>query len=135
MAHAAVRPRVTAQPCPKPGSGGSWARRGGPECARLSGPASRGRDGLEAIEVGGAEREVGSGCVLLDPGGALGAGDGDDVLTLGQQPGERELAGRDALLASEIADLPHEVEVALEVLSLKARIAAPEVVGREVLGR
>ena len=35
----------------------------------------------------------------------LGAGDGDDVVTLGEHPGERELAGRAALGGRDLAHL------------------------------
>ena len=66
---------------------------------------------------------------------ALRAGDGDYVLALGQHPRESELTRRAALRRRELADLFREVEVLLEVLPLKARVGATDVIGREVVKR
>jgi hypothetical protein len=44
-----------------------------------------------------SERDVGGGDVLGDARGAARAADRDDVLALGEQPGQRQLGDRDAL--------------------------------------
>ena len=60
----------------------------------------------------------------------LGAGNRHDVLPLGEQPRERELAGCAPFLARERFDPPDEIEIPLEVLSLKARmVLAPIALG------
>src|SRR6267378_3093143 len=60
----------------------------------------------------------------------LGAGNRDDVVPLGEQPRERELAGGAPLLARERFDAPDEIEIRLEVLPLEARmVLAPIVLG------
>ncbi len=53
---------------------------------------------MKPFEVGGREVDVGGGGVLFQPGSPLGAGDGCDVLPLGQQPRQGELPG---------CELPH----------------------------
>src|SRR5690606_24601114 len=68
-----------------------------------------------------------------EPAAALGAGDRHDVVALRVHPGERQLAGRHALLARDLLDLGDQLQVAREVLALEARREAPVVVGREVL--
>src|SRR5436305_3343006 len=57
-----------------------------------------GQLGLDASDVVVAQADLRRAPVLLEVGDALGARDGDDVLALGKDPGERELARRDALL-------------------------------------
>ena len=52
-----------------------------------------------------------------------------------EQPRDGELAGRDALLGSDLLHALDEVEVALEVLALEARVGPAEVVLGEIVGR
>ena len=61
---------------------------------------------------------VGSG-VLLDAGDALGAGDRGDVVTLREQPGQRDLRRCGVELGSDGLDLVDDAEVLLEVPSVK----------------
>ena len=62
-----------------------------------------------------------------------GPGNRDDVVTLREQPCERELRGRAALLLRDLPDLLDDVQVLLEVVALKARVVATEVACRQLL--
>src|SRR3989442_1608276 len=75
------------------------------------------------------------GDVLLEVAPPLRARDRDDVVTLRLHPRERELRRRDALLGRNLLDPLDELEVALEVTGLEARIAPPEVVLRQIVRR
>src|SRR2546422_7897138 len=57
-----------------------------------------GRDAVDASQVGRSEMNGGGRDVLLQVAPPLGAGDGNDVLALREQPGERELRRRATLL-------------------------------------
>src|SRR4029077_19002683 len=59
---------------------------------------------------------------------------GHDVLPLRQHPGERQLRRRAALLEREGLHRVDQREIARKVLALKARVAAPVVVGGEIIG-
>ena len=74
---------------------------------------------------------VGGG-VLFQIFAALGAGDGDDVIALCQDPGQRKLRGLAAFLAGDFFDAAHQVQILLEVFALEARGLAAVVVGGEV---
>jgi hypothetical protein len=76
------------------------------------------------------------GCdVLLDPGDALGAGDGRDVVTFGEQPGEGDLPRGGADVGRDRLDIVGDTQVALEVLPSEAGVGlAPVVVGEVVDG-
>jgi len=52
--------------------------------------------------------------VLLQVGDALGAGDRDDVVALGEDPGEGQLAGGAAVALGEALDLVDEAQVRVE---------------------
>ena len=56
---------------------------------------------VEGGQVVGGEVHVGGADVLLEVGDPLGAGDRDDVVALREHPGERELAGRAALVLGD----------------------------------
>src|SRR5271165_2674314 len=60
---------------------------------RVAGALHRdgGRGGLDLVQVGGGEFEVGGGEVLLKPGELAGAGDRDDPRLLREEPGQRDL--------------------------------------------
>ena len=68
--------------------------------------AGRRGDPGELGELLAGEPDIVGRHVLLQPGNALGPGDRDDVVTLGEQPGQRHLRGRRAGLGG---DLPHLV--------------------------
>jgi hypothetical protein len=104
---------------------------------RLGGARARDRGhGIcDLRELVGAQLDVRRGDVLLQTRAALGPGDRDDVVALGQHPCKRELRRRHALGGGELLDRGDEVEVALEVLALEARVPAAEVVVGEVVER
>src|SRR4051794_26446757 len=88
---------------------------------------------LERRQLLGAEDEVDGLDVLFQVAPPLGARNGDQEGPLGQQPCQRELGWRGTAGGSKLGDAADELEVALEVVSLKTRRLAPVVVGGEVL--
>ena len=64
----------------------------------------------------------------------LGSGDGNDILTLGHQPSERQLAGSTALPSRDLADPVRELEILGEVLFREAGGHSPEISFFEVVG-
>src|SRR5690606_3627271 len=88
---------------------------------------------LDPLPILLRERDGSGFRVLLQISNALRAGDGDDVLALRKHPGERQLSRRNAFLLRDLLDLLDQIQVALEVLALKARRAPAIVVFRQVL--
>src|SRR2546425_7069671 len=72
--------------------------------------------------------------VLLEIGAPLGPRDGEDVLALREEPGERELGRGGALLPRDLFDPAHETEIVLEIALLEARMLTASVVFRHVPG-
>src|SRR5688572_7393709 len=70
--------------------------------------------------------------VFLEPVATLGAGDRHDVAAASEQPGERQLPRRAAVLAGKLLHLLDEIDVALEIFLLEPRMSAPAVVFRDV---
>ena len=64
----------------------------------------------------------------------LGAGDGGDVVALGQQPGQCDLRGGGADLVGDGCDVVGQAEVAGEVLLAEARVVGTEVGRVELVG-
>jgi len=64
---------------------------------------------------------------------ALGAGDGDDGVSLSEDPGEGELGGGAVFFFGDLFDAMHEVEILLEIFSLKTRSVAAVVVSGEIV--
>jgi hypothetical protein len=96
---------------------------------------SAGREALvDRGEIGLGEDDVGRVGVLLHAGGAAGARDRDDVLALGEQPGQGELGDGDALGGGQPAKSVHRFDVLLEVARLPARVGVAHV-GGVVLSR
>src|SRR2546423_7817581 len=91
----------------------------------VAGGRAGGRDLVQAAQILVAELDLGGRRVLLEVPHPLRAGDRHDVLALAHHPGERELAGLDALLTRELLEPVDDLEVALEVLTLEAREADP----------
>src|SRR5437773_1974835 len=89
--------------------------------------------GTQAFDLSnlGARHRHGEGAdVFLDVPPVLGAGNRDDVVAVGEQPRERELAGRAAFLPGERFDAPDKIEILLKVVTLKARmVLAPIALG------
>ena len=67
-------------------------------------------------------------------GGPLGARNGHDVLAPSQHPGQCNLRRSRTALRGEPVDHGGGTLIGIEVLALQARVAAPVVVGRVVLG-
>lgn len=63
------------------------------------------------------------------------AGNGEDIITLSQQPCQRQLARRDALLLSNFAEGIDDLEVEREVLLAEAWCPSAEVILGEVVWR
>src|ERR671930_626479 len=78
---------------------------------------------------------VDRGCVLLQIVAALRARDGDKVVALGEDPRDRELGGRDALLCRDLLHLRRQREVRFQVFAGEARASAAEVALVEFVGR
>src|SRR6266853_301875 len=87
---------------------------------------------VNARQIVGSELNVDRAKVFFQVFAALGAGDGNNVLTLGQHPGQRKLRRRAVLLARDLFDLCHQIKVLLEVISLEARRYAPEIIWRQI---
>jgi len=69
----------------------------------------------------GGELHVESGGVFFQILTTLCAGNGNDVFTAREQPGQSELARRALLLLGDLADARDQIQILLEVFSLKAR--------------
>ena len=79
------------------------------------------------------KRDVGGRGVLFKIASAFRSGNWNDVLPLGQHPGECELRGRHTFFAGDLLDLLYEPDILFEVLSLKPRAHSAIVVLSEVL--
>jgi hypothetical protein len=91
-------------------------------------PPSRWRPGLSG------EPHLQGSHILLQVAAAFCAWDRHDVVALGQQPGNRELASSRPLLVGQPLQLCHHSQVAGKVLALEAGKVAAQVVRREVVG-
>jgi hypothetical protein len=87
--------------------------------------ADGGRNGVEVGEVDHGQLDVRGARVVGEVLRGLGAGDGDDVRALGDEPGEGDLRGGGADPAGDVADLGRDVEVGSQVVPLEARQAPP----------
>ena len=89
---------------------------------------------VERVQVGLVKLDVGRRRVLLQVLPPLGARDRHDVVALGQEPRQGELARRDVSLGGDFLHPLDQREVLLEVLALESRrLAAPVSLGN-VLG-
>src|SRR5438128_4891966 len=105
---------------------------GGGRVPRARGDALR-RHLVDATQVVLGQLHPHRSRVLLQVLALLGAWDGHDVLSLREQPRERELRRSAALLRRDLAHPLHELQVPLEILPLEPRVVAPVVVRRQVL--
>jgi hypothetical protein len=72
--------------------------------------------------------------ILLNPGKRSGTRDGEEVVTLGQDPGQGQLTSSGVLLLRELSDAVDELEVLGEVLGGEAWCELAEVTLLEVVG-
>src|SRR3954471_5303010 len=101
----------------------------------VSGGGARRCDLVDPAQVVGVQLYVDRTEVLLEVANPLRAGDRDDVIAAREQPCQRKLSRRAALLTRDLAHLVDEVEVLLEVLALEARVVAAEVTLLQVVER
>ena len=82
-----------------------------------------------------ADGDVRRGRVLFHPVATLRAWNRDDVVTLPQDPRQRELSRSTAFTLCDRLHLRHQFEVSREVLTLEPRVVVAPVVRRQVRGR
>src|SRR5919198_5600825 len=82
---------------------------------------------VDAGKVICAELDVDRGGVLLEVGAALRARDRHDVVTLREQPRDRELRRRDAFFGGDLLDLVGEAQIGPQVVAGKSRAGTAEV--------
>jgi hypothetical protein len=87
---------------------------------------------VQDSDVVGAEWHSRSGGVLAYVDGTLGAGDRGDGVRLGEQPGQRDLAGGVPAVVAECLELFDEPKVVGVVVTGELRQRGSEVVGAEV---
>src|SRR5712691_1799143 len=87
-----------------------------------------GGDRFDPSQVLRAELNSRGPDVFLQVAAPLGPGNRHDVLTLGQQPRERELGGRAPLLSRHLLHPRDEIQVLREVRALAPRLLAPPTV-------
>ena len=88
------------------------------------------REFVQPFDLLGAQLDAVRGCVLLDPGDPLGAGNRGDAVALCEQPGQSDLCRCRTSFGGNGLDLGDDAQVALEVLASEARVGlAPIVVG------
>jgi hypothetical protein len=56
-----------------------------------------------------------------------------DVISLREHPGERELRGGALVLLRDLFHPRDQLEILVEVLTLKSRVLSPEIVGGEII--
>ena len=99
-------------------------------------PLARGRRKVvQPFDLSSAQLDAVGGGVLLDAGDSFGAGNRGNVVTLGEQPGQRDLRRRGTHFRGNGLDLVDDAQIALEVLAREARVGLAPVVVRELLGR
>ena len=97
--------------------------------------AGRRFDGCEARELVGGQLDAVSSCVFLEPRDALCTGDRGNVVSLGEEPGERDLGRCRADLLRDSLDLVDDPQVVLEVALGEAWVVSTEVAGVELVPR
>ena len=92
-------------------------------CVAVSGYGIRGDGCFQFGYFLLGEAQFGGGDVLFEVGAALGAGDGEEVVSLGEDPGESQLAGLDAFAVGDGADAIDEQLVLAGGVSGEAWVA------------
>jgi len=100
---------------------GAWINAKTGDCVWIDDRA-RGGHCFDACEVLAGERHLQGGDVLLQVLATGGAGDGNAVFVLGQDPGQGQLGGLHAFLLRDLGDTIHQLEVLLEIGALEARM-------------
>src|SRR5262249_52404909 len=88
---------------------------------------------VDPLQVLARQGDPERGHVLLQVLAALGARDGNDALPLGQEPRQGQLGRRHLLRGGDLPYPVHELQVLLEILSLKPRPMATPVVLWQIL--
>src|SRR5207237_5428724 len=91
------------------------------------------RHGVDSREIALAQGDAGRPGVLFEPGALRRAGNRHDVVPPRQEPGQRQLRRRAALLPRDLLALADEVQALLKVRPLKPGRAATEVTRRQVV--
>ena len=94
---------------------------------------ARRQEGIDLRKLVRAQADVHRTQVVVEVLDPFRAGDRHDVITLCQHPRQGKLARGAAFGRRELPDLVDQVEVPLEVLPLKARVSAADVIGRQVI--
>ena len=71
--------------------------------------------------------------VLFQISTSFSSGDGNNVIPLGQHPGEGKLGGRAALFCGKPLDPIHQFHIPTEILLLETRHAAAPIVVGEII--
>ena len=87
---------------------------------------------VEPSNVARAQNHVESADILVEIPSLLGARNGNDVVALGEHPGERELRGGAALRGSHLLYVLNERQIASEILVLKQWRLPTEIAGFEI---
>jgi hypothetical protein len=66
---------------------------------------------------------------MRSPGGA---GDGHDILALGQHPSQSQLRRFATFFRGDLFDTADKIQIAFEILALEARMIATPILGRQV---
>src|SRR2546426_3837702 len=90
-------------------------------------------DIFEPRHVGVRQLHVEGADVFFDVFAVLRAGNGDDLVSLAEQPRQGELARRATLLAREVCDAGDEIQILLEILALKPGMVLAPITLRNVL--
>jgi hypothetical protein len=98
----------------------------------LAGCGTEGEHFAEASEFVGAQLYIERAYVFFQILSVLGAWYGNDVSTLRQDPGQRQLRGLTLFLFRHFLNFLDEIQIELEILSLKTRRVAAVVVGGKV---
>ena len=97
--------------------------------------AGRRREVVQPFDLLGAQLDAVRGGVLLDTRNPLGARNRSDVVTLREQPGQRDLGRCCSYLPGNGSNLVDDAQIALEVLAGETRVRLAPVDVEELLGR
>src|SRR6185369_16269742 len=100
-----------------------------------TGSSARRKDLVEPLQVRIAEVHVERADIVVEIPDVLGAGDWDNFVTLSKHPRQGQLSRSATLLRRHLSDLSDELDVLLEILTLKARVVLAEITLLKVVRR